>query len=176
MHCPGKGRPIACACIISQHCSKGTLLYIKIGGFDFLSAQTLDHLQQTSESISNLVVKAVKDNRGVMHTLCHDHFLATWNLVLQCSQYAQHALTAAIQIRDAFHTAVEDVWGGKAISMGVWSGAVVCSSVGPAELKAFGLVGQGPKRVCLCLSCMQVPSRKARIFPLLEPCRNTVPK
>ena len=107
----------------------------------------LNRLQHNSDLISDLVAQAVNDNRGVVHILCHDHFLVTWNLVLPCSMYAQRALTAAVRIRDTFNRAVEGGWARKGISMGVWSGAVACSSVGPPGLKAFGLVGQGPKRV-----------------------------
>ena len=129
----------------------GTLLYVRLPGLQLLTqsagAEALAKLQSISDVLMEAVVRFVTQTRGVVQTLRHDECLASWGLFQKCVLHANKALTAAVAIRDYFKDHSNDFSTATKISMGVWSGPLVCSTVGTSELKSFSCIGPGVTKV-----------------------------
>ena len=129
----------------------GTLLYVRLPGLQLLTqsagAEALAKLQTISDVLTEAVVRFVTQTRGVVQTLRHDGCLASWNLLQKCSCHVGNALTAAVSIRDYFNEHAKDHSVVTELSMGVWSGFLVCGPVGTSELKSFSCMGPGVEKV-----------------------------
>ena len=121
------------------------------------TCRTGHSLFQVSDVFTHLVLTAAADTKGIVHSLSPDRCVVAWNLLSRCDMHVARALTAALQVRDGFWSkSREHKLLACRISMGLWSGPLMCGSVGNATFKTFAFIGQGVSRVCGC-ACDRAP-------------------
>ena len=92
--------------------------------------------------ISGLVLKEVREQKGVVAQFHGDHFLATFNAVSPAASPAKRAAIAAVKMSDVMKTM--QLRG----SFGVSFGTATCGNIGCSDLKAYSVVGGRRRASC----------------------------
>jgi len=132
---------------------RGTLLFIRLHRLedcadDATDAECVATVAHTAALFVEAVLTAVKPTKGVVHSMHHNECLVTWNYFTPCGMHAQNACMAAVAIRKMLaqlQTASPRL--PLAASMGIWTGPIICGSVGTKDYKAPSMVGPGVSRV-----------------------------
>ena len=128
----GRGLNVAASLV-----KKGVaVLFVNVRGFQAsIDSKNLTEGLTLCSKISGLVLKEVREQKGVVAQFHGDHFLATFNAVSPAASPAKRAAIAAVKMSDVMKTM--QLRG----SFGVSFGTATCGNIGCSDLKAYSVVG-----------------------------------
>ena len=136
---------------LSMH-RKVTLVYVKLHQMeqvaDHVAGSQVGDLVHVMNVLVEVMLPIVRDTCGVVQMMEHASVLISWNFTSTCSQHSENGCAAAVRIRDAFAEAASTrQLLHSDLSIGIWTGSVLCGSFGSHNLRATGLTGRGMRRV-----------------------------
>eukprot|EP00668_Euglena_longa_P025705 GGOE01032124.1.p1 GENE.GGOE01032124.1~~GGOE01032124.1.p1 ORF type:complete len:745 (+),score=196.24 GGOE01032124.1:30-2237(+) len=131
----------------------GTLLYVSLHLMDAYASHSrhndkVERIRRSADLFCELVMAAVKETHGVVHSMQQNSCFVSWNFGSPCRLHAVNACRAALTIRDRL-CAIGSKGGmaPMALSSGVWSGLLVSGTFGTQDYKSSGVLGFGVSRV-----------------------------
>eukprot|EP00668_Euglena_longa_P009241 GGOE01011143.1.p1 GENE.GGOE01011143.1~~GGOE01011143.1.p1 ORF type:complete len:543 (-),score=137.79 GGOE01011143.1:438-1856(-) len=131
----------------------GTLLYVSLHLMDAYASHSrhndkVERIRRSADLFCELVMAAVKETHGVVHSMQQNSCFVSWNFGSPCRLHAVNACRTALHIRDRLCTATQkEGLAPMALSSGVWSGLLVSGTFGTQDYKSSGVLGYGISRV-----------------------------